>query len=185
MYEHMLVYLYNVVFDCIHLSELFTYPNKMFVAFDQWGSDNRGFTVSTFTKKGLSSVFVNTVSVQDDPDLNRKLNEGMYQLVYIGPEMLFGQQIYRDMLMNPVYQKHLVAFVVDEAHCIKSWGTKCREAFMRLGEVRSLIHPSLNVMALTATAVHHTKTVIRRTLGMSQNSCEIVASPIKKTSSLS
>ena len=28
-----------------HLSELFTYPNKMFVAFDQWGSDNRGFTV--------------------------------------------------------------------------------------------------------------------------------------------
>jgi len=45
MYEHMLVYLYNVVFDCIHLSELFTYPNKMFVAFDQWGSDNRGFTV--------------------------------------------------------------------------------------------------------------------------------------------
>ena len=25
----------------------FTYPNKMFVAFDQLGSDNRGFTVST------------------------------------------------------------------------------------------------------------------------------------------
>ena len=34
--------LYLIVF---HLSELFTYPNKMFVAFDQWGSDNRGFTV--------------------------------------------------------------------------------------------------------------------------------------------
>ena len=29
--------LYLIVF---HLSELFTYPNKMFVAFDQWGSDN-------------------------------------------------------------------------------------------------------------------------------------------------
>ena len=29
--------LYLTVF---HLSELFTYPNKMFVAFDQWGSDN-------------------------------------------------------------------------------------------------------------------------------------------------
>ena len=34
--------LYLIVF---HLSELFTYPNKMFVAFDQWGSDNWGFTV--------------------------------------------------------------------------------------------------------------------------------------------
>ena len=29
--------LYLIVF---HLSKVFTYPNKMFVAFDQWGSDN-------------------------------------------------------------------------------------------------------------------------------------------------
>ena len=36
--------LYLIVF---HLSELFTYLNKMFVAFDQWGSDNRGFTVTS------------------------------------------------------------------------------------------------------------------------------------------
>ena len=48
MYEHMHVYctmLYLIVF---HLSELFTYPNKMFAAFDQWGSDNRGFTVCIY-----------------------------------------------------------------------------------------------------------------------------------------
>ena len=29
----------------VHSFKLFTYPNKIFVAFDQWGSDNRGFTV--------------------------------------------------------------------------------------------------------------------------------------------
>ena len=34
--------LYLIVF---YLAELFTFPNKMFVAFDQWGSDNQGFTV--------------------------------------------------------------------------------------------------------------------------------------------
>ena len=39
--------LYLIVF---HLSELFTYPNKMFVAFDQWGSDNRGFTVLVYNE---------------------------------------------------------------------------------------------------------------------------------------
>ena len=55
------------------------------------------------TKKSLSLVFVNAASVQNDPDLNRKVSEGMYQLVYIGPEMLIGQQIYRDILLNPVY----------------------------------------------------------------------------------
>ena len=73
-----------------------------------------------------------------------------------------------------------MAFVVDEAHCIKSWGSKFREAFMHLREVRSSMLPSLNVMALTATALQDTKAVIRRTIGMSQNSCEIVASPINK-----
>ena len=34
--------LYLIVF---HLSKLFAYPNKMFLAFDQWGSDKRGLTV--------------------------------------------------------------------------------------------------------------------------------------------
>ena len=34
--------LYLIVF---YFFELFTYLNKIFVAFDQWGSDNRGFTV--------------------------------------------------------------------------------------------------------------------------------------------
>ena len=66
--------------------------------------------------------------------------------------------------------------MVDEAYCIKSWGSKFREAFIHLGKVRSLMHPFLNVMALTATAVYDTNTVIRITLGMSRNSCEIVAS---------
>ena len=46
MYECMLVYnvcvQYVIVF---HLSELFTYLNKILMALDQWGSDNRGFTV--------------------------------------------------------------------------------------------------------------------------------------------
>ena len=43
MHEHMHVYLYNVVFDSIRTSHL---SEQMFVAFDQWGSDNRGFTVT-------------------------------------------------------------------------------------------------------------------------------------------
>ena len=73
-----------------------------------------------------------------------------------------------------------MAFVVDEANCIKSWGSKFREAFMHLREVRTSMLPSLNVKAFTATALQDTKAVIRRTIGMSQNSCEIVASPMKK-----
>ena len=135
--------------------------------------------VDSFSRKGLSSVFINSASVKNDPSLSVKVSKGMYQLVYIGPEMLIGQHLYREMLLSQVYQQNLVAFVVDEAHCIKTWGTKFRESFMRLGEARSLIHQSLSVMALTATAVQSTKSIIRRTLGMRSTSCEIVVSPVK------
>ena len=35
--------IYMIIF---HLFELYTYPNKIFVAFDQCGSGNQGFTVT-------------------------------------------------------------------------------------------------------------------------------------------
>lgn len=108
------------------------------------------------------------------------MSEGRYQLVYIGPEMLIGKDVYREMLLNNLYQRNLVAFVVDKAHCIKSWGAKFRDSFRRLGEARSLVHPTVNVMALTATAVYSSRSTIKRTLGMSSRSCEVVASPIKR-----
>ena len=36
MHEHMHVYLYNVVFDCISFIQTFHLSEKLFVAFDQW-----------------------------------------------------------------------------------------------------------------------------------------------------
>ena len=45
------------------------------------------------------------------------------------------------------YREHLVGFIVDEAHCIKSWGAEFRKAFQRLGETRSLM-PSFHLLVL-------------------------------------
>ena len=44
--------------------------------------------------------------------------KGRYQLV-LSPELLV-----REMMRIDVYQKQLVAFVVDEAHCIIKWLNK-------------------------------------------------------------
>ena len=44
------------------------------------------------------------------------------QLVYISPEtLLLNTIMYRGMLMTKPYKEHLVALVVDEAHCVKTW----------------------------------------------------------------
>ena len=47
--------------------------------------------------------------------------KGKYQLVFISPEALFGSLEWRRMLSTDIYMKNLVAFVVDEAHCVEKW----------------------------------------------------------------
>lgn len=46
---------------------------------------------------------------------------GKYQLVLISPELLMTNLTWREMMRTNVYQENLVAFIVDEAHCIIKW----------------------------------------------------------------
>ena len=46
---------------------------------------------------------------------------GCVQLVYISPESMICNPMYWNMLLSRVYKEKLVAFVVDEAHCVKTW----------------------------------------------------------------
>ena len=45
-------------------------------------------------------------------------------------------------------------------------GESFRRAFLQIGEIRSLIPPSVNVMALTATATVETRSYVCKQLGM-------------------
>ena len=40
-------------------------------------------------------------------------------MLYISPEMLMRKKKWRNMVLSELYQKRLVAFIVDEAHCVK------------------------------------------------------------------
>ena len=83
--------LYLIVF---HLSELFTYPNEMFVALDQWGSDNRGFTV-------LQSICI-CISIF------------MYSVCIA----MVGILIIGSILISSVYVMHLVCIVYKCRHTV-------------------------------------------------------------------
>ncbi|KAL5481472.1 hypothetical protein EMCRGX_G021638 [Ephydatia muelleri] len=70
---------------------------------------------------------------------------------------------------------NLVAFVVDEAHCVTKWGESFRKEFRQLGEIRSLIPPSTRVMALTATASTKTRQEVIHILGMRNPSINAIS----------
>ena len=72
-----------------------------------------------FILKGISTEFVG--EGQTDKDAVRSVVQGNVQLVYISPENLIYNPLYRNMLLSSAYKDKLVALVVDEAHCVKTW----------------------------------------------------------------
>ena len=75
--------------------------------------------VSNLNKKQLPAVHV--CSAVDDSVENAAIMNGKYGVVYISPEQLLRRMLWREMLQSEVYQKNLVGFVVDEAHCVRQW----------------------------------------------------------------
>ena len=71
---------------------------------------------------------------------------GNYKYLYLSPERL--QQT---LVQDRIQQMPVNLIAVDEAHCISQWGNDFRPAYKNINILRQL-HPSVNVIALTATA---------------------------------
>lgn len=71
---------------------------------------------------------------------------GNYNFLYLSPERL--QQ---DIVKSRIRQMHVNLIAVDEAHCISQWGNDFRPAYKNIALLREL-HPSVNIIALTASA---------------------------------
>ena len=72
-----------------------------------------------FVIKGLTAAFV--AEAQDDPEVVRQILNGDVQLIFISPESLINNELYRNMLLTSQYKERMVAVAIDEAHCIKTW----------------------------------------------------------------
>ena len=75
--------------------------------------------VNAFEIRGLTAASCG--SHQTDRETLDRIRAGCYQLVYITPEALVNNTTYRNMLLESVWQENLIAYVIDEAHCIKTW----------------------------------------------------------------
>jgi ATP-dependent DNA helicase RecQ len=116
--------------------------------------------VDALLGKGFRATVINsTVSFEERRKRLGGLRRGELDLVYLAPEALEGTL--RDFLQDcPI---KLV--VVDEAHCISSWGHDFRPAYRKLSGLKSQLG-DVPILALTATATRKVAADIIRQLGM-------------------
>ena len=70
-----------------------------------------------FSPRGLTVDYVGS----SDEGAHERIKQGMCQLVYVSPEALLCCLHWRELLRTELWQKNLVALVVDEAHCVQKW----------------------------------------------------------------
>ena len=103
--------------------------------------------VDQLRSKGVkaSAIFSGMSQREIDTTLDNCIY-GDFKFLYVSPERLKTElfiERFRQMKIN------LIA--VDEAHCISQWGYDFRPAYLEIAKIKEF-HPSVKVLALTATA---------------------------------
>ncbi|KAM0793054.1 hypothetical protein ACM66B_000541 [Microbotryomycetes sp. NB124-2] len=86
-------------------------------------------------------------------------------LVYVTPEQVAKSGQFQAAMQRLYNRKQLARFVVDEAHCVSSWGHDFRPDYKELGVLKKTF-PDVPIMALTATANMRVKDDTIGVLGM-------------------
>ena len=103
--------------------------------------------VNTLNQKGIKAMAITSgISYSDLDTMLDNCIYGNYKFLYVSPERL--QQ---DLVRDRIQQMNVNLIAVDEAHCISQWGNDFRPAYKNITVLRQL-HPTVNIIALTATA---------------------------------
>ena len=105
--------------------------------------------VAAAGRAGLRAVTVNSSNIDDWSVIEADVLAGRVDVVLVSPERLANPAFVARVLepMLPV----LGLLVIDEAHCISSWGHDFRPDYKRIARLL-LANPGLPVLATTATA---------------------------------
>lgn len=76
--------------------------------------------VANITAKGIASIHISDKETSSSSK-KRALLAGEYQIIFSSPESLFHGTELRKIICTDIYRANLVAFVIDEAHCVKMW----------------------------------------------------------------
>ena len=117
--------------------------------------------VDRLTERGVAATFINSsVERSEQADRLRKAIAGDYRLLFLAPERLG-----RPGFMERLAELHVRRIVVDEAHCISTWGHDFRPDYRLLSAaIAACGRPP--VAGFTATATPQVRADIATTLGL-------------------
>ncbi len=112
-----------------------------------------------------AAALVSGMDAASQEEVLRDAANGKLKLLYISPERLRGPRFRASLGKLP-----LVQLVVDEAHCISTWGHDFRPDFLEIAALlpANASGQKLPIHALTATATKQVQQEITATLGMGQ-----------------
>ncbi|KAJ7184098.1 P-loop containing nucleoside triphosphate hydrolase protein [Mycena filopes] len=109
--------------------------------------------VNGLKAKRIDAVLLTSSTLEEE---SKQIRDRFYSsskptLLYVTPERLKLSNTLKNMLGHLYRSRELARFVIDEAHCISTWGQDFREAYQELHTLREDF-PAVPIMALTATA---------------------------------
>jgi ATP-dependent DNA helicase RecQ len=105
--------------------------------------------VDAAARAGLHAVTLNSANFDDWAAIEADVAAGVVDVLLVSPERLANPR-FIDGVLGPLLPQ-LGMLVIDEAHCISSWGHDFRPDYQRIARLL-LANPDLPVLATTATA---------------------------------
>ena len=104
--------------------------------------------VDGLKSRNISANFIHSaLSWKEIKAIMENALKGHYSFLYVSPERLLSQN-FTEYLPN----LNIQLLVVDEAHCISSWGSDFRPSFKEIHKVREFISEGIPIAAFTASA---------------------------------
>ena len=115
--------------------------------------------------KGIKALTIKSKATTDEiVSLFDNLKFGQYKFLYLSPERLQS-----DLIIQKIKEININLIAVDEAHCISEWGHDFRPSYRLIHKVRDVL-PTINMIALTATATKKVVDDIIENLNLSKTS---------------
>ncbi|WP_294966078.1 RecQ family ATP-dependent DNA helicase [Sulfurimonas sp.] len=123
--------------------------------------------IKSLDEKGIKADLINSQETNERNDLiiEKAINNEL-KILYITPERLASAS-----WQNAVSKMNISFIVIDEAHCISTWGHEFRPDFRRIIKLMQVLPSNIPVLATTATATLSVSEDIKEQIG---NNIEII-----------